>query len=50
MVEIGKDGGQNLNYSTGFKWSSPELELNDLGILRRADSKLQFLNLEYKTA
>ena len=50
MVEIGKDGGQNLNYSTGFKWSSPELELNDLGFLRRADTKLQFLNLEYKTA
>lgn len=50
MVEIGKDGGQNLNYSTGFKWSSPELELNDLGFLRRADAKLQFLNLEYKTA
>ena len=50
MVEIGKDGGQNLNYSTGFKWSSPELELNDLGFLRRADTKFQFLNLEYNTA
>ena len=50
MVEIGKDGGHNLNYSTGFKWSSPELELNDLGFLRRADTKFQFLNLEYNTA
>lgn len=50
LVEIGKDGGQNWNYDMGFKWSSPELELNDIGFLKRADQKFQFFNLKYRTA
>ena len=50
LVEFGKDGGQNWNYDMGFKWSSPELELNDIGFLKRADQKFQFFNLKYRTA
>ena len=30
----------------GFKWSSPELELNDIGFLRQTDRKFQFFNLK----
>ena len=50
LVEFGKDGGQNWNYDMGFKWSSPELELNDIGFLKRSDQKFQFFNLKYRTA
>lgn len=50
LVEIGKDGGRNWNYNTGFKWTSPELEINDIGFLRRADQKFQWLNVRYRTA
>lgn len=50
LFEIGKNGGKNWNYNTGFKWSSPELELNDVGFLRRADQKFQFFNVRYNTA
>ena len=50
LIEIGKDGGRNWNYDLAFKWSSPELELNDIGFMRRADSKFQVFNLDYKTA
>ena len=50
LFEIGKVGGKNWNYDTGFKWSSPELELNDIGFLRRADQKFQFFNVRYNIA
>lgn len=50
LVEIGKDGGKNWNFNTGFKWTSPELELNDIGFLRRADQQFQFFNLAYRIA
>lgn len=50
LFDIGKVGGKNWNYNTGFKWSSPELELNDIGFLRRADQKFQFFNLRYNIA
>ena len=50
LIEIGKNGGQNWNYDMGFKWSSPELELNDIGFLRQTDRKFQFFNLKYSTA
>ena len=50
LIEIGKNGGQNWNYDMGFKWTSPELELNDIGFLRQTDLKFQFFNLKYSTA
>ena len=46
---IGKVGGQHWNYNAGFKWLSPELELNDIGFLRSADEMIQYANLRYRT-
>ena len=46
---IGKVGGQHWNYDAGFKWVSPELELNDVGFLRSADEMIQYANLRYRT-
>ena len=46
---IGKVGGQNWNYNAGFKWVSPELELNDIGFLRSADEMIQYANLRYRS-
>lgn len=45
--EIGKEGGGNFRYKTGFIWRSPELELNDIGFLRQADEVRQYANLMY---
>jgi hypothetical protein len=46
---IGKVGGQHWNYNAGFKWVSPELELNDIGFMRSADEMIQYANLRYRT-
>jgi hypothetical protein len=46
-VEIGKNGGGNWRYNSGLIWRSPELELNDVGFLRRTDEVIQFGNLRY---
>lgn len=43
----GKSGGGNWRYETGVFWRSPELELNDVGFLRRADEIRQFANIRY---
>ena len=43
---IGKGGGGNWRYETGFNFKSPELELNDLGFLRQADDIRQFTNVQ----
>lgn len=50
LIEIGKDGGRNWNFNTGFKWVSPELELNDVGFLRRADQQFRWTTVRYRTA
>ena len=47
--DFGKVGGQHWNFNAGFKWVSPELELNDIGFLRKADEITQFVNLKYRT-
>jgi hypothetical protein len=44
---IGKAGGGNWRYNTGFIWRSPELELNDVGFLRQADEIRQFSEVQY---
>ncbi|GAA3508930.1 hypothetical protein GCM10022393_21020 [Aquimarina addita] len=44
----GKSGGGNWRYEGGVFWRSPELELNDIGFLRRADEIKQFVNLRYQ--
>lgn len=44
----GKSGGGNWRYQGGVFWRSPELELNDVGFLRRADEIRQFVNLRYQ--
>ena len=49
LFAIGKTGGQHWNYNGGFKWVSPELELNDIGFLRSADEMIQYFNLRYRT-
>ena len=38
----GKGGGGNWRYYAGGNWSSPELELNDIGFLRQADQIQQY--------
>ena len=43
----GKRGGGNWRYWASVNWRSPELELNDVGFLRRTDQILQFLNVDY---
>ena len=49
LFAIGKVGGKHFNYEAGFKWVSPELELNDIGFLRSADDMIQYLNFRYRT-
>lgn len=46
-IEAGKQGGGNWRYNGGFIWRSPELELNDVGFLRKTDEIIQFANLRY---
>lgn len=46
-IEAGKNGGENWRYNGGLIWRSPELELNDVGFLRRTDEINQFANLSY---
>lgn len=46
-LELGRNGGQNLRYNGGIIWRSPELELNDVGFLRRTDEIIQFGNVNY---
>ena len=46
-IEAGKNGGGNWRYNGGFIWRSPELELNDVGFLRRTDEIIQFANVRY---
>lgn len=46
-IEVGKNGGDNWRYNGGVIWRSPELELNDVGFLRRTDEIIQFGNLNY---
>jgi uncharacterized protein DUF5916/cellulose/xylan binding protein with CBM9 domain len=48
-VEAGKAGSGHWSYNGGFLWRSPELELNDIGFLRRADNMKQYANLRYQT-
>ncbi len=37
LIKFGKSSGKHIEYQTGVTWRSPELELNDLGYLRKAD-------------
>ena len=46
-LELGKNGGGNWRFNGGAIWRSPELELNDVGFLRRTDEIIQFGNLSY---
>lgn len=43
----GKSGGGNWRYVMGGFWRSPELELNDIGFLRRTDEIIQFAEANY---
>ncbi len=44
-LEFGKSGGGNWRYNAGGNWTSPELELNDIGFLRQADQIEQFVSV-----
>ena len=48
-LEIGKASGGNFRAHLGGTWRSPELELNDIGFLRRADEIRQYARLSYQT-
>ena len=48
-LAIGKVGGGHFQYSVGFEWVSPELELNDIGFLRQSDEIIESLFIGYKT-
>lgn len=43
----GKRGGGNWRFFAGTAWKSPELELNDIGFLRRTDQIWNFGNIEH---
>jgi hypothetical protein len=45
-INLGKQGGK-WRYSAGASWSSPSLELNDLGYLRQADMISENLTASY---
>jgi hypothetical protein len=44
FIEAGRQSGK-WRYNLGTTWRSPELELNDIGFLRRADQIRQFANV-----
>ena len=46
-INIGKQGGGNWRYNGGLVWRSPELELNDVGFLRKTDEIIQFAEINY---
>ena len=46
-IRGGKSGGGRWRYELGMDWRSPELELNDVGFLRRADELKQFAEINY---
>ncbi len=45
---FGKQGGKHWRYSTGITWRSPELELNDMGYLYKADIIFQSTQIQYR--
>ncbi|WP_222983081.1 DUF5916 domain-containing protein [Flagellimonas meishanensis] len=47
--EVGKAGGGNWSYNSGIFWSSPELELNDIGFLRQTDEIKQYNNVKLQS-
>ncbi|MDX1472072.1 MAG: DUF5916 domain-containing protein, partial [Flavobacteriaceae bacterium] len=46
--EGGRQGGGNFTYSLQMSWSSPELEINDIGFLRRTDNIRQEFEINYR--
>ncbi len=49
-VEVGRNGGSPLRYSTGVTWRSPGLELNDMGYLGRSDVTMAWAWAGYRIA
>ncbi|RNC84487.1 MAG: hypothetical protein ED557_05770 [Balneola sp.] len=49
-IEVGKQASSGWRYLGWLTWRSPELELNDLGFLRRGDSIFQVLWAGYRFA
>lgn len=47
-LDIGKQGGGSLFFSTGLTWRSPGLELNDIGYLRSGDRIMQYFWAGYR--
>lgn len=47
-IVFGKRGGSWI-YDIGYNWSSPELELNDIGFLSRTDQMSQWVWVQYRT-
>jgi hypothetical protein len=45
QLGFGKSGAGDWRYNAGASWRSPELELNDIGFLRRADDIFQYANI-----
>jgi len=47
QLRLGKDAGGRWRYGTQVDWSSPGLELNDIGFINRADFIRPELKLDY---
>ncbi|MGK7389113.1 MAG: DUF5916 domain-containing protein [Candidatus Cyclobacteriaceae bacterium M2_1C_046] len=44
---IGKSAGEFI-YDIGFTWSSPQLELNDIGFMTQTDNMVQWVWVQYR--
>jgi hypothetical protein len=50
IVQFGKQGSSGFRFVNWVTWRSPELELNDMGYLRRGDSIFQVFWASYRWA
>jgi hypothetical protein len=47
LLMFGKNSG-SLIYEVGYTWTSPELELNDIGFLSQTDQMTQWIWMQYR--
>lgn len=46
--QIGKTGGEKINFESGVTWRSPGLEMNDMGFQRNADDITHYTWIGYR--
>ncbi len=47
-IKVGKFGGGNFMFESGFTWRNPGLELNDIGFMRQSDDLRHFTWAGYR--